>query len=149
MLEDFLLSGPITDAPCALVSPKTKISEEMDFYKDGLERFLRLFKKSDEIQERILATALKANGESASYFPQILDYAVQRFGKDDKRLTRLISAVQLAGNVTVMGVTVLDAPDDLIVDIRKKENEKNYSCFNRGSVRIDICPGKNWVIWNI
>lgn len=76
----------------ALVSPKTKISEEMDFYKDGLERFLGLFKKSNEIQERILATALKANGESASYFPQILDYAVQRFGNDNKRLTRLISA---------------------------------------------------------
>jgi hypothetical protein len=76
----------------ALVSPKTKISEEMDFYKYGLERFLGLFKKSDEIQERILATALKANGESASYFPQILDYAIQRFGKDNKRLTRLVSA---------------------------------------------------------
>ena len=207
-----------------------------------------MFKKSDEIQERILATALKANGESASYFPQILDYAVQRFGKDNKRLTRLISAsvssaeggdsiggidwrrlfsakrvldditafrtlanlrnesdppagdmkvleedygsplvsgdallrlsssakndtfedyprvtdataydskraslfktrkrdgsfaiVQLAGNVTVMGVTVLDAPDDLIVWVSREGDEwVEVGKAGKGKNRVDL-----------
>ena len=31
----------------------------------------------------------------------------------------------------------------LIFDLSERnENEKNDSCYNRGSVRIDICPGK-------
>ena len=56
-LEDFLLSGPVFDAPTAIETLMTL--------------FLKRFEKSDELTMKILSAAVDANRESPKYLPQL------------------------------------------------------------------------------
>ena len=70
----------------AIPQPKGKISEEMNFEKDALERAVKRFNGFPSLEDEVLAAALAANKDSAAYLPQIFGYAIRRFAKDKKRL---------------------------------------------------------------
>ncbi|MBO7683536.1 MAG: hypothetical protein J6T51_02280 [Kiritimatiellae bacterium] len=82
----------------ALPQPKSRIAEEMNFWRDALARALGRFKGQPVLEDKILAVALEANKASPGYLPQIFGYALERFGKDKDRLERLFSYAASFGN---------------------------------------------------
>jgi len=70
----------------ALPQPKSRISEEMNFERNALERAVKRFDGNRELEDRVLASALAANKDSGSYLLQIFSFAIRRFAKDADRL---------------------------------------------------------------
>lgn len=93
-----VLAKEVEKVFATLVQPKTKISEEMDYNKHAISRFLKKFNDSIEIEENLTAVALKANSDSASYLPHILDYAIKRFGDQRERLSHLLTISVSSGD---------------------------------------------------
>ena len=80
----------------AISQPKSKISEEMNFEKDALERALKRFGGDRELENRVLAAALAANKDGGRCLPQIFGFAIRRFAKDPDRLKGFFAAAAAA-----------------------------------------------------
>jgi len=80
----------------ALPQPESRMSEEMNFEKDALERTMKRFRGDKELEDRVLAAALAANKDGNSYLPQIFGFAIRRFSKDANRLKGFFAAAAAA-----------------------------------------------------
>ena len=90
----------------SLPQPKSKIAEEMNYRRDALERFLKRFKKNDDLMMKILSVALDANRDGSNYLAQIFAYALERWSKDKEKFGRFIaiaSAYVGSGGETAKG----------------------------------------------
>lgn len=83
-----------------LSQPKSWIAEEMNYGRDAIGRFLKRFRKNDELSMKIMAVALEANDDSSKYLPQIFGYAFKRWSNDKAKLARFfdIAAKYAGGN---------------------------------------------------
>ena len=81
-----------------LSRPKAWIAEEMNYGRDAIGRFLKRFRKNDELSMKIIAVALEASDDSSKYLPQIFGYALGRWSKDKAKLARFFdTAAKYAG----------------------------------------------------
>lgn len=77
----------------SLPQPKTPIAEEMNYRRNALERFLKRFRKNDELTMKILSVAIDANREGSDYMAQMFAYALGRWSKDREKLGRFFALV--------------------------------------------------------
>jgi hypothetical protein len=83
----------------SLPQPKTAIAEEMNYRRSALERFLKRFRKNDELTMKILSVAIDANKEGSDYIAQMFAYALGRWSKDKAKIGRFFAlASAKAGN---------------------------------------------------
>ena len=98
-LDETSLAKETTRVFMSLPQPKTRIAEEMNYRRDALARFLKRFKKNDELTMKILSVAIDANKEGSDYIAQMFAYALGRWSKDKAKIGRFFAlASAKAGN---------------------------------------------------